>query len=253
MTLAKRTVRNFLWGKRNFDKTVKSLYATESYLDAYSGHTDLRVERDPHWAVGGLWEEMGQLQFDFLVTNGLQPQDRLLDIGCGTLRGGRHFINYLNAGNYSGIELSPKALEYGEWLVEQEGLSGKQPRLLVSRNKDLKFNEFDGEVFDYLLAQSVFTHLKSEHINECFQHIGRIMDQASIFFFTFNEGSKYKQIGRKDFCYPFSFFQSLAKQYGFDLGDRSRDYPHPRGQHMAVVLKRGAESATRILEPADVR
>lgn len=238
LSLAKKVLKRLL-GKSKCDKRIERLYKREGYLDAYSEHTNIRVERDPHVAVGGMWEEIGKLQFDFLVNNGLQPHHRLLDIGCGTLRGGRHFIKYLNAGNYSGIDISPEAIEYGKQLVEQEGLSEKQPRLLVSRNKDLRFQEFDGEVFDYLLAQSVFTHLKPEHIEECFQYIGRIMNQDSIFFFTFSaEALEFKQTGLKGFRYPFSFFQSLADEYRFNLKDRSRDYEHPRGQHMAMLSKK---------------
>jgi SAM-dependent methyltransferase len=237
LSLPKKTFRRF-WGKSERDKHLESLYTRKGYLDAYSEHTDVRVERDPHAAVGGRWEEIGKLQFDFLVSNGLQLHHKLLDIGCGTLRGGRHFIKYLNAGNYSGIDISPKAIEYGKRLVAQEGQAEKHPRLLVSRNKDLKFKEFDGEVFDYLLAQSVFTHLKPEHIEECFQYSRRVMSQDSVFLFTFNEELKFKQTGLKAFCYPFSFFQALADQYGFNLADRSGEYGHPRGQQMAMLSKK---------------
>ena len=220
------------------DKRIEKMYKKEDYLNAYSKHTDYRVERDPYSAVGGMWEEIGKLQFDFLVNNSLQPNHRLLDIGCGTLRGGRHFIKYLKAEKYSGIDISPKTIEYGKQLVKQEGLAEKQPRLLVSNNKDLTFREFDGEIFDYLLAQSVFTHLKPESIYECFQNIGRIMSQDSVFFFTFKEASEFKQTGLKDFCYPFSFFQSLADKYGFNLMDLSGEYKHPRGQRTAMLSKK---------------
>jgi hypothetical protein len=144
----------------------------------------------------------------------------------------------LNTGNYSGLDISAKTIEYGKRLVEQEGLSGKHPRLVLSWNKDLKFNEFDGELFDYLLAQSVFTHLKSNHISEAYQHISRIMKQDSVFFFTFNKGRKHRQIGRKDFSYPLSFFQCLADEYGFNLTERSRDYPHPHKQHMVEMRRK---------------
>ena len=242
LSFAKRAFRRIL-GKSKRDKRLERLYLErlyerQGYLDAYSEHTDIRVERNPHAAVGGMWEEIGKLQFDFLVSNGLQPHHRLLDIGCGTLRGGRHFIKYMNAGNYSGIDISPKAIDSGKQLVEQEGLSEKQPKLVVSRNKDLRFKEFDGRVFDYLIAQSVFTHLKPEHIEECFQHISRLMNRDSVFFFTFNEELEFKQADLKDFCYPVSFFQSLADEYGFNLRDRSEDYKHPRGQHMAMLSKK---------------
>jgi SAM-dependent methyltransferase len=218
------------------DKRIEKMYEKEDYLIAYSKHTDYRVERDPYSAVGGMWEEIGELQFEFLVNNSLQPNHKLLDIGCGTLRGGRHFIKYLKAEKYSGIDISPKAIEYGKQLVKQEGLAEKQPRLLVV--VELTFKEFDGEIFDYLLAHSVFTHLKPESIYECFQNIGKIMNQDSVFFFTYKEASEFKQTGLKDFCYAFSFFQSLADKYGFNLMNLSGEFVHPRSQRMAMLSKK---------------
>ena len=48
---------------------------------------------DGHRAyVGGLWEALGSLQFKFMIDRGLEPQHVLLDVGCGTLRGGVRFI-----------------------------------------------------------------------------------------------------------------------------------------------------------------
>jgi hypothetical protein len=84
------------------DKRIEQLYKQKKYLAAYSEHTNIRVELNPHLAVGGMWEEIGKLQLDFLVNQGLRPTHKFLDIGCGTLRGGRHFIRYLDAGNYAG-------------------------------------------------------------------------------------------------------------------------------------------------------
>jgi hypothetical protein len=37
--------------------------------------------------VGGMWDDIGKLQFDFLCDHGLRPSCRLIDIGCGCLRG----------------------------------------------------------------------------------------------------------------------------------------------------------------------
>ena len=34
--------------------------------------------------VGGMWDEIGRLQFEFLRARGLKPNHRLLDIGCGS-------------------------------------------------------------------------------------------------------------------------------------------------------------------------
>jgi len=237
-TLRRKIIKRILPESKT-PKTVETLYQSNDYLDAYSQHTDMRVAEDPHEAVGGFWDEIGLGQFNFLVSEGLLPEHRLLDIGCGTLRGGRHFIQYLNDTHYCGIDISSKAIEYSHQLVQQEGLSAKQPRLILSQSKDLKFNEFEGEVFDFVLAQSVFTHLMPQHIEECLANVGKIMNAKTLFFFTFNQGEAFTQTGVKDFRYPFSFFQSLADQYGFILEDRSHDYKHRRGQHMARLKKRG--------------
>lgn len=230
----KKTAR-YLFGINRSDSQVEKLYREKEYLEAYSQHTDIRVETDSQSAVGGMWEEIGTLQFEFLITRNLKPHHRMLDLGCGTLRGGRHFIRYLQPGNYYGIDISPKAISYAKQLVQLEGLSDKRPQLLVSDNKDLKFTEFSGQRFDYILAQSVFTHLKSEHIRECFEHISSIMKENSAFYFTYNEGKKYQQTGFKGFRYPFSFFESLAEQHGFKLKDCSKEYNHPRGQLMVEL------------------
>lgn len=47
------------------------------------------MNREPHRiAVGGMWDEIGKLQFEFMVKQGLKPHHKFLDIGCGSLRGG---------------------------------------------------------------------------------------------------------------------------------------------------------------------
>jgi SAM-dependent methyltransferase len=236
LRLGKKTIKRML-GIDAPDTRVKNIYEENEFLEAYSRQTDLRVETDPKSAVGGMWEEIGQLQFDFLLNAGLEPQHKMLDLGCGTLRGGRHFIKYLETENYFGLDISPKAIAHAKQLVQQEGLAEKRPHLLLSEKKDLKFREFSGESFDYILAQSVFTHLKSEHIKECFQNIGRVMHDRSGFYFTYQQATEFQQVGLTDFRYPFALFESLAERYGFKLRDRSQEYKHPRGQLMVEIKK----------------
>jgi SAM-dependent methyltransferase len=209
-----------------------------TFLDAYAQNTDRRVAADPHRAIGGMWQEIGTLQFNYLIQNGMKPKHKLLDIGCGTLRGGRLFIRYLEPAHYTGIDISPKALDYAETLIEAEGLRGKVPRLVLNKNKTLKFGEFAGERFDLILAQSVFTHLLPEHINECFANIPHIMDDCSVFYFTFRDAPEFEQRGDFSFSYPFAFFEELGRSKGLTVTLQS-DYPHPRGQRMATARLNG--------------
>ena len=221
-----------------FNRRIDKIYAENDYLDAYRQHTELRVKRDPRSAIGGMWDEVGQMQIDFLTGEGLSKGHRLLDVGCGTLRGGRHFIRHLDPERYTGIDISEGVIEAAKGLVVDEGLVDKRPRLIANTAGDLRFAMFTNEIFDFLLAQSVFTHLKEEHVEECFQNIGRLMGPESRFYFTFYAGSSAARSGPKSFQFPFSFFEKIAKENAFELIDRSEDYPHPRGQRMAFVRKR---------------
>jgi SAM-dependent methyltransferase len=219
------------------DPRVLELYQTLPYLDAYIEHTNRRVALDPQEAVGGQWEEIGQLQLHYLIVNGLRAEHSLLDIGCGTLRAGRHFIRRLDPGQYTGFELSPASIRAGLALIETEGLAAKRARLVLNAAKNLRFEQFAGERFDFLLAHSVFTHLLPAHIEECFAHIGAVMHARSVFFFTFRQAAEYRQVTYKDFDYAFGFFEALAARNGLAIALRN-DYYHPRRQVMAEVRKR---------------
>ena len=53
-----KKARKLYLGRLESDKRIEKLYKKEDYLNAYSKHTDYRVERNPYSAVGGMWEEI---------------------------------------------------------------------------------------------------------------------------------------------------------------------------------------------------
>ena len=83
---------------KQFKSLIKNA-SPMSGINIYSeelSQTDINQNKHRNF-IGGKWEEIGRLQYDFLREQGLQPQDKLLDIGCGCLRGGIHFIDYLES------------------------------------------------------------------------------------------------------------------------------------------------------------
>lgn len=60
-----------------------------------------------------LWKMKRDFQIQFLKTMNLKREHYLLDIGCGTLRGGIPLIAYLQDGHYFGVEVREKALNEG--------------------------------------------------------------------------------------------------------------------------------------------
>lgn len=216
---------------------VRRVYAEKDYLDAYSEHTDLRVAKDPHTAVGGMWDRLGTLQFEYLRDAGLAHHHSLLDIGCGTLRAGRHFIRYLDANRYTGIDISPAAIAYARELVRRESLEEKSPRLVLCNEKALNFSELRGQTVDYILAHSVFTHLPPQQIDKCFAHIGTIMEAWTQFFFTYSRADEHMRDGFKNFSYPEDIFHKLARRHSLVVREPRYSYEHPRHQRMLLVTR----------------
>lgn len=143
---------------------------------------DLRHRHD----VGGLWSKVGKLQLDFLVGRGLRPGSKLIDIGCGCLRGGLHFIRYLDEGNYYGIDINGRLLDAGYKKELGAGLKRKLPRKNLLAEGRFNTSRF-GVEFDFALAHSVFPHLPLNHIRLCLTEAARCLRPGGEFYATFFE------------------------------------------------------------------
>lgn len=204
-------------------KTKRSKQGLKGIID--SGHRQY---------VGGRWEELGKLQFDFLLSNGLQPEHTLLDIACGSLRAGRHFIAYLNTGNYLGIEKESKLLELAlEQEIEETLLSIKKPEFVVSYK--FEFHKFT-KTANFALAQSLFTHLPPKAINLCFDKLRKQLTEDGVFFATYflksdDFKNPKKAHARKVFRYTLDQMIDFGKKNDW-LAEVIGDWGHPRGQQM---------------------
>ncbi|MEV6654542.1 methyltransferase [Streptomyces sp. NPDC051219] len=173
--------------------------------------------RSPAAAVGSAsqqrWLALGQMQFDYLLRNGLAPADRMLEIGCGNLRAGWRFIDYLDTGHYHGIDISPEILLAAGDTVAERGLQDKLPRLGLVR--DLRLASLPAGYFTVVHAHSVFSHSPIEVIDECLSHIAHVMAPKGFFDFTFNrtEGREHHVL-REDFYYRTETLVELANTHG---------------------------------------
>lgn len=187
-------------------------------------------------------EEMGHWQSNFLKRQGLTPRNYLLDIGCAYLRGGLHFIRYLNKGHYYGMDISQSALDDAAKTIDRYDLEGKNPT--VFRNSDLKFQdeELDNQKFDFALAQSVFTHLPPTHIEECLANIHRVLRPGGLLLATYYKSpdDTVKKFPRAaDFGYPFEFFEDVAREYGLSV--KALEYQHPLEHNVLEISVNGKE------------
>lgn len=215
--------------KSSRDPVLVKLYQEHDFLTAYAKHTDLRVKQDPHQAIGGLWEEYGILQRDFLIAQGLRPEHRLLEVGCGTGRLARQVVPYLDDRNYFGVEISLQALQHAEQLARAEGWRIKHP-VFISGEVD-QFSFKDG--FHYAWAFSVFIHLPSDIVARIMRAVAERLTPGGKFLFSYvpTDLPDNTRTGLKQFKHPFSFYEQVARRFGYSL----KEVKWPGRQRIAVM------------------
>jgi SAM-dependent methyltransferase len=178
------------------------------------------------------WRRIGRLQFDYLKAHGLQPQRRMLEIGCGNLRAGWRFIDYLDAGNYYGVDISAEVIIAAQRTIVARELTGKSPYLMIV--DDMRFAFLPERSFDVIHAHSVFSHCPLPVIEECFANVGRLMKPDAFFDFTFyrTTGAEYGRL-REEFHYRAETLIAAAQRHGF--GARLMD--DWEGQHVQSKLR----------------
>jgi len=203
-------------------------------------------------SVGGIWEEQGNLQLELCKKIGLKPNMKMLDFGCGCLRGGVKLINYLDKGNYFGMDLNSALLNAGLlYEIPRVNLEKK-----IVRDNFLISNKFEVDLFktkfDLILAQSVFTHLTLNHfcyfLEKClnsltsdgviavtFWLIEESEDITKLKTFVCNDMEVETSLISDPFHYKLSQIQSVVEK-NWDL--RLLDVCHPRKQKTILLTKR---------------
>ena len=183
--------------------------------------------------VGGMWEKIGRLQFAFLVQQGLKPSHCLLDIGCGSLRGGIHFIRYLETGNYLGMDKEKLLIELGiDKELGMDMFEKKQPQFVISNS--FMFGKFSKKP-QFAIAQSLFTHLTSDDIRLCLTNLRRFISPPHVFYASFfkgnSNGNQDVSNSRIGFYYPVEWMSRFGEESGWKPFYIGR-WNHPRGQVM---------------------
>lgn len=186
------------------------------------------------------YDQMAAVQFNLMTSLGLRGHHRLLDIGCGSLRAGKLFIPYLLPERYFGIDQ--------QWLIDegvlhelgQDMVDIKQPRF--DYNMQFRLTAFHRQ-FDYIIAQSIFSHATAVQIRTCLAQAAKVMKPTAIFAATFLAG-KLNYNG-EEWAYPGIvsynpvFMAELVEEAG--LVYEPLDFPHPEGQRWFAIVKPGLD------------
>ena len=166
--------------------------------------------------IGGNWDEIGTLQFEFLKSKGLKPDSYLLDIEKekGLVQAG------LN------IELSKRLREE------------KQPRIVISDSFEI---DNLGQLIDFAIAQSLFSHLPPQLIHLCFRNLHPWLRSGGAFYATYFEVPTPRKNPNKP--HDHGYFAYTAKEmveFGESNGFAATyigDWNHPRNQVIVEYRK----------------
>lgn len=164
------------------------------------------------------WATLRRFQFEFLTSNGLQPEDRLLDIGCGTLRGGIPLIEYLHAGNYTGVEVRAAVLEEARKELAESGLDHKDP-VLIHAEDPAQIQP--GEPFDLVWAFMVLIHMPDDVVDGYLRLVSQRMTQSGEFYanVALGDGAEDGWQGFPVVFRPHDFYRRAAAAHGLTMNE----------------------------------
>lgn len=170
-----------------------------------------------------IWELKRRFQIDFLTSRGLRPEHRLLDLGCGVLRGGIPLIEYLHVGHYTGIEARAHVLEEGRKELVKVGLEHKRPTLIIASDPaQVQL----GARFDFAWAHSVLYHMPDEVVDAYLGLIADTLDDGGQFYANVKLRPAVSQQG-----------QPAPNWQGFPVVGRSREFYERTGASHGLAVE----------------
>jgi SAM-dependent methyltransferase len=195
-----------------------ALYQEHDFLDAYALHTARRIERTGYkHAIGGgdNWDSHGNLQRDFLISQGLKPHHRLLEIGCGTGRLACKVVPYLDHGHYLGIDIADAALRAARDISEEEGWAARVPTFCLGEIPSSP----PAPRFDFIWAFAVFIHIPQSVMESTMRRAAAVMHKDSRFYWSYIPDTETRRVGVKTFRRTVADYRRAAEQAGLTFED----------------------------------
>lgn len=180
-------------------------------------------------ACGGRFNflESGRALLRYLIEQtALQPNEHILDIGCGPGRFAVALTDYLSPeGSYDGLDIVPA---YVRWCTETISPRAHNFRFHLADVSNAVYRPdgpqkvldytfpFSSESFDLVLLSSVFTHMKPDEVRRYLGEVGRVLRRGkwcAITYFLWNpdvEALIRQRASELDFPYDHGCYRTLV-------------------------------------------
>lgn len=190
----------------NFIKPIlkRIYYFPSDIMYRFRGRDSMVPPKSMIFVGDGDFEKIGQeFKRYFIELANLQPNNRVLDVGCGIGRMAIPLTDYLSPeGEYWGFDIVIKGIEwcqsrispkFSNFHFQHSDIYNRHynPHGKV-RAQDFKFS-YDDEFFDFVFLTSVFTHMLPSDLENYLSEISRVLKTGSkclITLFVLNEESE---------------------------------------------------------------
>ena len=211
----------FFWKQFNRQKTFADFYAWQitKKLDKGRAHKtlgDKQFSKDSLFTEapghdGSKWRDRPQQrQIDELISLGLKPNHKLIDYGCGSLRLGKHLIDFLEPEKYWGLDVTDRFYLDGLKMLGEELRNEKKPECAVISQQSLQ--QLRQEKPDFIVSFSVLKHVPENELDRYFDNVTGLMSDQTTLAITFSESSYEKQISGKSWSWSYNRIEKLIKE-----------------------------------------
>lgn len=183
---------------------IKVYYFPIDIIDSLKGRDSMIPPRSMIFIGRGDFEKIGETFKDYFIElANLQPNNRVLDVGCGIGRMAIPLTRYLSQeGEYWGFDIVRKGINWCQNRISPKFTNFHFLHSDVynkSYNKNGKIQAkdyvfpFDDNFFDFVFLTSVFTHMLPSDIENYLGEISRVLKtegKCLITFFILNEESE---------------------------------------------------------------
>jgi SAM-dependent methyltransferase len=181
------------------------------------------------------YDLMGATQFRLACTLGLRSSHRLLDFGCGSLRAGRLFLPYLDAGCYFGIEPNKWLIDEAVQEIGRDLFELRRPTFDHNSAFEIPF----AERFDFVVAQSICSHTGPDLTRHLLPNLRAALNHDGLLLMTFVEGATDNVL--EGWVYPgcYTYRPATIITYFREAGLIAVRLPwyHPRQTWYAAALR----------------
>jgi hypothetical protein len=221
LRIAAEALRFRTWQRRNPGRDFADYYAAQigSTLKRGQPHRTLGTKAygiDAMIGGKGEWTaeaaaRRGVGKFQQIRDWNLQPQDRVIDYGCGSLRVGQHLIRFLEPGRYTGIDIADTFYKAGIELLERHEpglLADKAPRFGIIG--EALIEELAQDPPAVLLSVAVVIHVAPQELEKYFDRVLRLVGPNTRAMIHVDVASRELRTAPKSWAYPEARFRAIV-------------------------------------------